>query len=89
MIRGNDGTGPIYKYHHKSIKFLWMKPFIWCNDGTIPSISRGPVENVFLLEDLSVEGALCKRIIVIIIVFLMMMMPCLTSRSSIVVVEAS
>ena len=71
---------------------IWKIPFIGSHNGAVPPVGGSPVENVFLLEDLGVEGALCKfdphddvgedncEI---------MMMSCLTSRSSIVVPGAS
>ena len=71
---------------------IWKVPFIGSHNGAVPPVGGSPVENVFLLEDLGVEGALCKfdphddvgedncEI---------MMMSCLTSRSSIVVLGAS
>ena len=71
---------------------IWKIPFIGSHNGAVPPVGGSPVENVLLLEDLGVEGALCKfdphddvgedncEI---------MMMSCLTSRSSIVVPGAS
>ena len=71
----------------------WKRPFIRSHNGAVPPVGGCPVENVLLLEDLGVEGTLCK--------FdphddvgednyeIMMLMSYLTSRSSIVVLGAS
>ena len=39
---------------------IWKTPFIGSHNGAVPPVGGSPVENVFLLEDLGVEGALCK-----------------------------
>ena len=39
---------------------IWKVPFIGSHNGAVPPVGGSPVENVLLLEDLGVEGALCK-----------------------------
>ena len=71
---------------------IWKRPFIGSHNGAVPPVGGSPVENVLLLEDLGVEGALCKfdsRDNVGEDDYEIMMMSCLTSRSSIVVLGAS
>ena len=73
---------------------IWKGPFIGSHNSAVPPVGGSPVENVLLLEDLGVEGALCKfdphvDVDVGEDNYEIMMMSCLTSRSSIVVPGAS
>ena len=39
---------------------IWKGPFIGSHNSAVPPVGGSPVKNVLLLEDLGVEGALCK-----------------------------